>query len=381
MRKSLSARIKNLVRGGKSFWALRARIVGELLNSPTEEVEIGSSFLVASLLHLSVESNWTALKFNKADWPLLAKLQLVDSGSATEQNLIYLASLYAVTNLKRCADLARVDQQASQLVLDSQSEKIEALLADCDKIDQQSLFAFRLFAAANATVHSYIAQHFGEEAHASWVRQRFVYPLIYFTINRPSPEQLYTDLSSIFPWLETEPQERKLVRYLLRHDFDHSDSLSFKCYVALLSHPYDAMEMLTHHFEDAIAERRRLTPAERGALEALAGVNVNRRLSRLWSVVSGDAVKVEHGSAIDFGFDLIPDDHSFFSSFFDLNAHNAVPGRSKLLGALGRLRWSHYPQRPDFEAVVGLSGQYAFMSLGRILDVALVSIYMVSRRS
>ena len=380
MKQTLNGGVKNLLRSRQPFFSLRHRLVSSILLAPDQTLEIASPFLIASLFPLDRAGDWKALAFSRTDFKTLDKLAGAKPGNV-ERNLLYLTGAYIASNIERVRELETVSQAASALVLQGKADEVDAKIKSLEAKDKQSLFVFRLVGAINAHTHSVVARHFGEERHSAWVRQRFVYPLIFHSINHPDAGALGETLRGVFPWLDSEKSEGRAVQYLLRHDYDHGDSLSFRCFIALMSHPFDALEMLTGHFENSISANRALREYERELLEALAELFPGSRIAFLAGIAARTAIEVSGSDEpIRFDFPIHPEGQRFFQAFFDLRHTQRETVGTKLLDALGRMRWSKYPARADFEAVVGVSGQYMFLAVGRLLDTALTSIFMVARR-
>lgn len=382
MKRSFDSTVKNLLRSGQVFYQLRRRLVGEFLKAPGQRLEITSTFLIASLLQIKRNTEWLGLRFTDSDWDTLKKLRDVAAGSAVEDNLLNLTVAYIAANIPRVEAVRALDETASALIIEGRQDAVEAEIKKLGKTDQQSLLVFKLVSSVNAASHDYIAQYFFRNIHSNWVRQRFVYPLIFFSINRLDAASLDQTLVSIFPWLESYPEERCIVRFLLRSDFEHGDTLSFKCYASLMAHPADALRMLVEHLESKISSMNPLTESEAEALTVLAGLFPGSRIESLHNVSSRMPRKwLSEGTGLRIDFPISPTDTRFFEGFYDLSCHVSIPHGSKILSALGRMRWDRYPRLEDFEVVVSVTSQYGFLALGRLLDVSLMSLYMVTRRT
>jgi hypothetical protein len=382
MKKTLDSTVKNLLRSGQLYFRMRTKLIGEFLKSPGERLELNSTYLLASAFRLKKGREFLALRFSDEDWDNLKKLGRVASGSVVEANMLRLAASYILANVSRIAELQNLDATASSMILEGKNASVETEILKLDKIERQSLFVFKLVAAVNFHSHDHVAKYFSRNPHSAWVRERFSYPLIFFTINRLDAASLGDVLLSIFPWLEKYSEERRVLRYLLRSDFEHGDSLSSKCYAALMSHPFDALRMITDHLEGKFSAGAALTVDERDALALLADVFPGSPVGALREVVSGRPLRwLAEGDALALDFELTSADRVFLKSFFDLSHHALLEHPTKLLSALGRMRWRRYPELADFEMVVSVTSQFAFLSVGRLLDAALMSLYMVTRRT
>lgn len=380
--RKLNAAVRNRARGGMTFRWTRRRLVSDILAYPAEELGSLSAFLENSLFQLNSKSDWLALAFDKKDMPLLDRLSLVRRG-AVERNLLQLATTYVRVNRHLVQQVAEADRMMSKRLLGYAISEMAADFNGMAAINKQSLFAFRLFAALNANTHKAIADHFASGSHAEWVKEVFLYPLTFYFINRPSASGIDQVVAQLFPPLDTQGPERRLIRFLLRSDHDFGDSLSFKCFVALLGHPYDAAEILADHIEMQLASRKRLSAAEADALASLTKIFPGSRFERLEALSRGLALPfagqpVNLSVARDFALDQATT--SFLQAFFDLNGGRPEQQQSTLLEALRSMRWERYPTRTDFDLTGVVVSRYWFLTAGKLIEAMLAGVYMVNRQ-
>lgn len=381
MAEEFSVALRNIARGDLTYRHLRHRIFVAAANSRiSRKVELGS-FLSARLLTIR-SKDWFALAFDDKDWRALSALQNDRQGHWAQ---IYapLALDYVLTNAARVKALYERDLAIGELLFTADGEAMSKLMASFDAVDEQSLFAFRVQAAQYSLDADNLVVLLNKKLKTDWLRRRYLYPLVYQATSSPSEAGLDDFLSFVVTGEECEA-ERATLRFLLRDDLIGAETLAFKCYVALLCHPFDACEILLNHIEAQYCREGKLDDEL---------VSILKRLhAEVPSPRSGHLVKLCIENEIRF-HDRADANHLETEYGFDGRTAKLLAGvasldaapvedtsMSRQLAAICRMRLRKYPMVEDFDLLVHSGRGWWFCEGGRLLNALMTSLYMVPRR-
>ena len=322
-----------------------------------------------------------ALPLLEKDWAILDRLWL-ERRPDVDFNYLQLTADYISSHASNIASVTDAENTVSRGVLDIDVSVALNALQTLDPVDRQSLFAFKLYCALHAESHHMIADYFANIRHSDWVRSSLSYPLIFYSINLPSSDSFEFLLTQVFPELKNRHSERRVVSFLLSDDNDERLPLSFKCYCALLCHPFDALNFLLTHYESLVAAGASIDDRQLTVLREIAEKIPSGRLRNLLSLADGEkrpfSTKPQN-LPICHRLGLDADASSFFVAFVQAGSTSPRLLREGLYARLGRLRWDRYPAEEDFTDTVMISKRYGFCEVGRFVRVLLTSLYMVER--
>lgn len=376
-------------RGQTPFSDLRTRRrVTEQFLIRSEEVCSGlSAFTKRTLFKINRLAPPTPLDFTDPEWSLISRLRACESATIHE-NFLELAIDYVLANQDHLENLRALAQTVDSGVLQGDGERIGEALEATDNISKRSLYCYNVYTAIHAQTHSIIVDHFTTTPTSRWTRLRFVYPLIHYAVNTPTDNNVETFLRHLFPAEGDDAVERATVRFLLIGDPDLKEGLAFKCYIALLTHPFDALEIVTRHFETAYCLRWPISPRADRLIARLAAAAPWSRLTTLTSLMRrrATAYAIAPGrwpALIPLGLD--PTNEAVLCSFLDLTS--AAPSESvrealpPALAALAQMRWSRYPDKKQFEEAYITARRFGFTEAGRLIQVLMTGLYMLQRES
>jgi hypothetical protein len=374
--------IRNFARGGSHYRELRLKIA-ETVVARKDIVEMLPDFLGKELFDLD-NRTWVNLALTDKDWPFITKLRSA-SGKRFDHSYLNLTLSYIVANAKRVTELYNKEAKISELLIKSNLDGADAERQQLDEKDQQSLFSYRLTCALHHLQKDDLISYFSAVQYSAWTRKRFLYPFIYFFINRPADEFLDHHLSQVLPPGYENQQERAVIEFLLRDELAYEASLSFKCYVGLTAHPYDACEILLNHCEADYCRNGRLGQLEQLAVTMLTDIVPASRRVML------PALFGKEEDVTSLRDDCDPDPNSsipnaalkpYIRSLLGNTPLSADPETDlgKVILAAIRVRHARYPTVRDYDLVVTFARAYWFTAAGRFLGAFLTALFLLPRR-
>jgi len=379
MRSSKLADLKNIARGEKGYRPFRWKIQ-RLLDASDQSIVIGlGDFLTRKLFQLKSDEPFISLELAPRDFTILAELRDTNRG-----NLAYLAMLvgYIKSNLSHVTQTAHLDRVLSEFILGGGYDKDDIPTLGATKESNQSVYVMKAYCALFGDSHSRISSYFGRGMYSDWVRQRFLYPLSYYFNSDSTSDQFDFFMRQIFGSDQIFGVEREIIQSLIDDNFLISSSGPFVFYIALLTHPYDALSLLIRFYETQAARSASVSNAEILLLEGLSEELNNSRLSALIDHLRNSPLAFSTTSEIRLLEDLDLDEQiaDFYRSM--VSEEDGLPSKVNrpLLDSLYRVRYQRYPELTDFFDVTSWTNRYAFTTAGRFLKVVLGGLYMWSRR-
>lgn len=379
----LFATLRNAARGGAQYRAIRHKISKILLQRPGEMPANIGAFLTRALFKIP-QKNWFALSFDREDWGVLSAFR-AKRNSHLDAHYLYLLVHYIASNAERVTSLYNRNAAISSFVLEDDGAGVTSVLSKFDLLDHQSLLAIRTVCAQHSRSSDDLAKNIGQTLKTDWLRKRFLYPLVYHALNAPTDAFLDTFLSYVTTGNE-DGAERATIRFLLRDDICLDEPLSFKAYVGLLCHPYDACEIFLNHVEGELARGALIDPLVVEALDAIAAVIPSARalaMNELLTGVMPAILSTPAGTALQSRFLFSPKICQFAQEFCrtSLGENSTIDGLPKPLAALARMRGSAYPIPDDFDYLTSSFRKWRFTEAGRLGNAFLTALYMVPRTS
>lgn len=379
---TLTATLRNLGRGGRAYRSMRRQTAQALFAHPQEAAEELSPFLRKTLL--KIDGEWMALTFDDRDWAIMERFS--KANTTTTQNILSLTLQYIEENIEAVNRLYAFERNLSRVLLTEGADAAAGMTADIKGADTHSLLMYRLYAALSSGREELLDSFSGQQ-YSEWFRRRFLYPFVYWFVNKPGDSYLDYHLSYAMPPGHANQAERSCIRFLLKDELAYDQPLAFKCYIALLTHPYDAAEILFNDIENAYARNGALNAMEAATLKRLgAAISESVRLKRFTSMVAagepcpfkGDEPPVG-GLAETFGEDG-PAAQVFAQCFSFAAELDPAAIASAHLGAIARIRMAKYPTVVDYDTIVTVGRGYWHTTAGRAINTLLTSLYLFPRR-
>lgn len=302
-----------------------------------------------------------------------------------DENLCKLVIGHIINNSDRVKALINLSNSFSDALLGSDPSRTSGLLDSLDDIDRQCLFIMKLQGGLKLSKHDEFVDYLRNKENSSWVRGRFLYPLVYYSLNAPNDGYIDTFLSFMMPQDDTGGVERSAVRHLLRDDLSFERSLGYRAYLGLGCHPFDALESITNYIELEFVRDDKLSDHSKVLASRLSEAFPSSRLKELLTYINRRHASLDgNESAEAYGQGRLPPEVAkTIAAFVDSEARAPDPDSlpNDEWRALCRMRWSRYPDEPDFDHITGATRSYNFLEFGRVFAALNTSMYMVPRQS
>lgn len=375
--KDYDTRLRNFARGGQSYRQHRQRIGLLIEEARPRRPKPLPRYLDKSLFR--VDDAWMALALNDRDWKHLGKLFGDLTGTMTPA-YVELARASLRANEKAIAEVYEFDLRIAPLLLTHDFESAASILQELPGQSARSLYAYRLTAALNSNAGEQLIDWFRQQPLSEWMKQRFIYPFVYFYLNIPPDAFLDFHMSIAMPPGHENATEKALIEMLLRDEIQYDVPLSAKIYAGLLCHPFDLCEMLTNHLEHRAVTGPPLSLHEQELLREIRSIAPAWRLSAsLRDDIPLDAQGDGRPAVLEV-LSLEAGDAEAIAACLSLQGGQEPMEMSKGLASLWRMRRDKYPDVSDFEIVVGMSRGYHGTLAGRLVTCILTALFMVPRR-
>lgn len=374
---------KNIVRGGYQLRQARHKVFSKMISSGAQVSDSLNPFLRKQLFELR-RDDWVALAFDSKDWKTLQYLRDHNSDFLDEQFVELLIS-YISANIPNIEKMYSLSSVISSKLLDYKMDEIFNEIDGFEPENTQSLFIFRTVCALSAHSSDEVKSYLEKNFKTNWLRKRFLYPFMYHAINSPSEHILDSFLTYVTTGAENDA-EKAAIRFLLRDDALTTEPVSFKCYVALLCHPFDACEMLLNHMEMEFAEHGDISPLLRKAFDRLSVVlNISRvqQLSSLFNKSPFEFVAQPSCDILKSTYGFSEESKNILNKILNCTAYvKEEPATNRtLLTLLNAMRSMPYPKTNDWEDVLYAAQRWRFTDAGRLLIAISKSMYLLARRN
>jgi hypothetical protein len=371
-------------RGGQTYAALRHKLASQFMARSDIPLDLLNPFLRDKLFKLDVKQ-WRALDLVKRDWSNLHHLTRLET-QPIQKHYESLLLDYIASNADRVNNLYVAAATISSAVLSDDGQAISVAMEALDNLDSQSLFSFRVFAAQRVYSQELLVQHAKQHMIANWLRRRFLYPFVYYSIGNTSDLFIDWFLSYVIPTELESPIERDIIKFLLCDEISDLKFPIVKFYIALLCHPFDACEIFLNHCELEFVTAGQISRHTCDALQSLVSAIKSDRAVAILNLVNRVAipfVRIPNGDALGERFKLNSNQARFLANFADTSLDDQTFTDIRLsrpLAQLARMRQSRYPTTEDYNLCTRDASQWRFTDAGRLLNALLTSIFMVQRR-
>jgi hypothetical protein len=375
--------IRDSARGRQNYSDARHKLAASILGHPNDLIARPNKYLTDTLFKLS-KDKWRALSFGSKDWPILDRLISAPEGHI-EVNYESLIGDYIISNADRVNRLYETSKNISASLLRDDGDSVSDLFDSLDEADKQSVFAFRTYAAQRSHSNELLVEYFKKTMSSDWCKKRFLYPFVYYYINNTADRYLDTFLSYVISGGGKHLSEREAIKFILCDEIAYHQSSSFKYYIALLCHPFDACEILINHLELEFSRFGKISNQAMCLLQNIASVIPSLRVTSVFDLVSGSPLAFvlrPSGSKIAQLFGLDGEATAALTLFSDVAADRdfSDSGLPRVLAALTRMRRDRYPTVDDFNLLTANAFKWRFTDSGRLLLALLTSIFMLPRR-
>ncbi len=338
--------------------------------------------LLQNCFQVSDSAYAKALNINNNNLIQIEKISK-NNNPIVELNYLKLAVAYVVANVDRVNAWIELDRLASTEAFSGDPEVIRDHLMALSPVDQQALASMRLYAALYSFSDDIIREYLANNMPSHWTQNRLLYPLVYYSINLPDAHALDQMLSQVFPSAGTGGAEKLLTKFLLQPENPDTANLAMRCYVSLISHPYDALEYLVADIERRCAEGETVDASYLEQYELLASAFPKHRVTKLCKIISRDPLPfLDRPEALEgFNFPIGSPELSALFAAMDVRCKESPPiePRTNLMNAIVKFRWSRYPDPIHFEELHSYHRRYSMLTSSRLVRFISSSLYLFSR--
>jgi hypothetical protein len=331
-----------------------------------------------------VKANVTAqsLSLGQGHFSQLATLAKLTSTNI-ETSYLRLTAWYVLQNVDRVGSWTNFDAKSSYLGTVNGAEAIKQLLLAMPVAEQQSLFSLRLYAALHSFSDTAIKEFLSKNLTSAWTRGRLLYPLSYYYLSLPNDKVMDQLLLHVVPRSNNATFERDVIKFLIDPTRIDAPNLASRCYLGLLSHPYDALEYLTGALEIRLSRGERPPAGQMEIIRCVAEALPDHRIARIHAVFSGNALPVVDKPSCIAGIAFPKDDEQqeMWLRILDpscVEAPDIVPA-SDLMASMRSIRWTRYPDPKAFDEVHAFRKRYSALSIANLTDATCRALFMFDR--
>ncbi|WP_139784850.1 hypothetical protein [Roseovarius sp. A-2] len=320
------------------------------------------------------KDRFATFTFDETDWRLLdRKKGLRDS----KFNGTYfdLWADYVVENIGWVNELSEFSTKLNLMALKADTDGIALAISDLGPEASQSLFTMKAVAALRVHQPDEVGVFFSGRLKSGWLRNIFVDGLISSTATT-IPDRSFQDTTDFMLSNLRHRSEREVIRFMLRPQLSR-ESTAFRAYVALLSHPFDALQLLTLELERCWSQRVAVPQSVVSKLQHLDGLKNNefKRLSLALDLLEGDQKKINSTGSQDPAIQYV--EHFAREEIVEIPKHLAASG--VLAEAIKHCRVEKYPNPEKWEVLRAFSIHWGFSDLGRVVRSFMNSLYLFPR--
>lgn len=371
--------LKNFARGGQSYRAHRQRIALLIEEMKPRAPKPISRFLDDKFFRVD-PTNWVAIGFNDKDWRYLRKL-FADKAGIFAPAYMSLATACIRANRKDIQEVYAFDASIAGDLISADFDAAAARISQMPGQSHKSLYAYRLTAALNSNAGEQLIDWFREQPLSSWMKQRFIYPFVYYYLNLPTDDFLDFHMSVAMPPGHENDVEKRLIEFLLRDEIQYEMPIAGKLYAGLVCHPFDLCEIILNHFEHTVTSGVELSLPELALVAELASIVPDWRMPAAFRAKLPILPASQPVPQVLESLALRPGDAEALAYCMSLRGlPENPPAMSKGVAAVWRMRFAKYPAVSDYETVVGFGRGYHGTVAGRLIDAIVTALFLMPRR-
>lgn len=369
--------LRNLMRGQGSHRPARHRIADTLLRAKFRFSAELNQFLLESTYRID-PGQWQNFPFSDGDWEDARKIS-ASRRSVMLENVVDLVEQHIVVNKETVNRLIEFSDLLSCALLETPEADPTGLFEKLLPVDRQSLFFWRVVAAANSQNGKLLARRISDEMRSTWATRKFLYPFVFFSVNQPPEGHIQTSLKYVLNGGEKE-WERRLIEYAVGHQSSLIGNEAGFLWLSLLAHPFDALNLLCDVLEEHTSCGNTAPDALVECAERISNQVNFRRLNSMIRRHRGELIKFVNEPDIEgIQLPISKEAKSFYQSLILPHPLTAPPKDSDFLNSLARLRKEKYPSQLTYDQVVFSSRRWRFTEAGRLLSGIAYLLFMFPR--
>lgn len=370
-------KLRNLMRGQGTHREARHSIARALVRSDFNLSDEINSFLLQSTYKIS-QDQWVNFPFESHDWDDAKKIAACRKLSILS-NLATLVEQHIVENKSSIIRLIDFSDSISCSLLQTPELDPTPLFNDLQAFDRQSLFFWRVLAAANHQNGKLLAIRISTEMRSKWATQKFLYPFVFAAVNQPPESHIPSSLKYVLSGIEME-WERRFIEYAAGYQGGVLGNEAGFMWLALLTHPFDALDLLCDILEECNASGNAPPQEVVSCANKIASALNYRRLDSLLRRCRNEPIEVlEHMEASHIQLPLSVQAKEFYQSLICANSLEFGRTGSDLFNSLIEIRTDRYPTQANYDYVVFSSRSWRFTEAGRLLDSLAYLFYLLPR--
>lgn len=362
--------VANYARSNEPYRYLRRKICDVIVAGDSAEL---NPFLIKSLFQIKKES-FATFTFDKKDWRNLDRHRnLRDSG--LNDRFLGLWANFVVENAAWLDEISGFSLKLNWSTLNDDSEAVFEAVNELSIEASQSLFVMKAIAALLVNHPEQVGSFFSRKLRSEWLKGIFIDGLISSTATT-IPDSAFRDTSEFMLSNLEHRSEQEAIGYLLRPQLSQENT-AFHAYIALVSHPFDALQLLTLELENFWARKTEVPACVLVKLRTLLTRDTPelRRLELILDLLEGGPISSLGAENVDPAISFI---ESFLGPEYALDEQENEP-EGALVEAIKHCRATLYPDRKKWETLRVFTIHWGFSSIGKYINSFLHSMYLFPR--
>jgi hypothetical protein len=282
--KGLNHALTGILRGSSSMADAIVAFHRALASYPFELIDDNFSINAERFFHIDPDNFGASLPLELKHLRQVEGLTKVKSAKI-EANYLLITTEYILANQDRVNTLIQFDRTATLESFECGAENIRDSLISLPAVDRQSITILKLFAAIHAYSDELTREFFEQNMHSAWTKSALIYPMMYYFGNLPNEASIDKMLFHFVPKVGLYKTERSLMKFFLSPQEDWFGNLSLRCYLGLLSHPYDALDYIVSGLEIAISKGELISSWAMSSYRRLSAAFPQHRLN-MWIAIA-----------------------------------------------------------------------------------------------
>lgn len=362
--------VANYARSNEPYRYLRRKICDVIVSGDGAEL---NPFLVKSLFQIKNES-FATFTFDKKDWRILDRHRNLRDRGINDRYLGLWAN-FVVENAAWLDEISEFSLKLNWSTLNDDTEAVFQAVNELSIEASQSLFVMKTIAALLVNHPEQVGSFFSRKLRSEWLKGIFIDGLISSTATT-IPDFAFRDTSEFMLSNLEHKSEQEAIRYLLRPQLSQENT-AFHAYVALVAHPFDALQLLTLELESFWAHKTEVPAYILVKLRSLLTRDTPelRRLELILDLLEDGPIRSPNAENVDPAINFI---ESFLGPEYALEERENEP-KGALVDAIKHCRANLYPDRKKWEILRVFTIHWGFSNLGKYINSFLHSMYLFPR--